>query len=84
MDLRMVPASTSHVSPTFAFETQGTGKGAKRERFEWRKTHGNGIKELATGHSYGWKLVWLSGSINSAGGSRKEQEMGLPAMERRS
>lgn len=39
--------------------------------------HGNEVKELATGHSYGWKLVWLSGPIHSAGGSRKEREMGL-------
>ncbi|KAJ5895716.1 uncharacterized protein N7473_005115 [Penicillium subrubescens] len=77
IDLQIVPASTSRVSPTFAFETQGTGKGAGRERFEWRKTHGDEIKELATGHSYGWKLVWLSGPIHSAGGSRKEREMGV-------
>lgn len=48
--LQIVPASTSRVSPTFTFETQAAGKGAGRERFEWRKTHGNEIKELATGH----------------------------------
>lgn len=85
IDVQMVPASTSGVSPTYTFETQGPGKGARRERFEWRKTHGNELKELATGHSYAWKLVWPSGPVSSAGGSRKEREMGgLPAMEQRS
>lgn len=77
MDVQMVPSSTNHVSPTYTFETQRAGKGVGRGRFEWRKTHGNEIKELATGHSYGWKLVWLSGPVNRAGGSRKEREMGV-------
>ncbi|OOQ82433.1 hypothetical protein PEBR_39027 [Penicillium brasilianum] len=77
IDVQLVPVSTKHVSPTYTFEIQGTGKGAGRDRFEWRKTQGNEIKELATGHSYGWKLLWLSGPVNGAGGSRKEREMGV-------
>lgn len=41
------------VSPTFTFETNVAGKGAGRERFVWRKSHGNEVSELAGGHSYG-------------------------------
>jgi hypothetical protein len=62
---------------TFTFETDAVGKGAGRERFEWRKSHGNEISELSSGHSYGWKLVWLSGPESNVEGSRKEGPPGI-------
>lgn len=71
----LVPGSLKNISPTYTFETSVGPKGTTRERFEWRKSHGNEIKELA-GHSYGWKLVRLAGPVNSLGGSRKERDHG--------
>lgn len=67
--------SLKHISPSYAFEIAVGAKGTTPERFEWRKSHGNEIKELA-GHSYGWKLVRLTGPVNSVGGSRKERDRG--------
>lgn len=63
-----------YVSPTYRFETSVGPKGT-RERFEWRKSHGKEIKELATGISYGWKLVRLAEVVASAR-SRKERDHG--------
>lgn len=74
---QMIPSSTSHTSTAYTFEINTDDKGTERERFEWRSSHGNEIKQLPTGHSYGWKLVRLSGPINGAGGNRKERDMGI-------
>ncbi|KAJ5612794.1 hypothetical protein N7510_005988 [Penicillium lagena] len=71
----MIPVK--HISPTFTFETNAAGKGAGRVRFEWRKSHGNEITELATGHSYDWRVVWLSVPENTVCGSRKEPPQGI-------
>ncbi|CAL5868532.1 uncharacterized protein PFLUO_LOCUS2758 [Penicillium psychrofluorescens] len=70
-------STEKHVSPTFTFETNAAGKGARRERFEWRQSRGNEISELSSGHSYGWKLVWLSGPVVNVGGNRKERHPGI-------
>ncbi|KAJ5474217.1 hypothetical protein N7475_003783 [Penicillium sp. IBT 31633x] len=64
-----------HISPTYTCEVSVGPKGTTRERFEWRKSHGNEIKDLA-GHSHGWKLVRLAGPVHSSGGSRKERDRG--------
>ncbi|KAF4765097.1 hypothetical protein N7455_004970 [Penicillium solitum] len=64
-----------HFSPSHMFETSVGPKGITRERFEWRKSHGNEIKELA-GFSYGWKLVRLTGPVSNVAGSRKERPRG--------
>lgn len=74
---QMIPATSKHVSPTFTFEVDLAGKSAGKERFEWRKSHGNEINELAAGHSYGWKLIRLLGPVSNAGGSRKERDFGV-------
>lgn len=71
-----MPESRKKTSPTYTFEVHVGPKGTMRERFEWRKSRGKEIKELA-GHSYGWKLVRLAGPVNSLDGrSRKEREYG--------
>ncbi|KAJ5529274.1 hypothetical protein N7527_002667 [Penicillium freii] len=57
------------------FEISVGPKGTTRERFEWRKSHGNEIRELV-GFSYGWKLVRLTGPVNNVAGSRKERARG--------
>ncbi|KAJ5365534.1 hypothetical protein N7517_008420 [Penicillium concentricum] len=68
--------SLKHSSPSYAFEICVGPKGTTPEKFEWRKSQGNEIKELA-GLSYGWKLVRLTPSANnSVGGSRKERDRG--------
>lgn len=69
----LIPSSS--MSPVWSFEASIGPKGTTRERFEWRKSHGNEIKELA-GHSTGWKLVRLAASGNNPGGSRKERDFG--------
>lgn len=74
--VQMIPSSTSHTSAAFTFEINTGGKGTDRQRFEWRSSHGTEIKQLA-GHSYGYKLVWLSGPTIGAGGSRKERNLGM-------
>ncbi|KAJ5305656.1 hypothetical protein PENANT_c041G07841 [Penicillium antarcticum] len=71
----MVPGTLKKMSHTFTFTASVGPKGTSREAFEWRQSHGNEIKELS-GHSYGWKLVRLTGPMNTAGGSRKERERG--------
>ncbi|KAJ5256597.1 hypothetical protein N7478_012701 [Penicillium angulare] len=74
----LIPASTSHhKTSTWSFEMPVARKGDIRERFEWRSSHGNEIKELATGHSYGWKLVRIAGPNASVGGSRKDRGLGF-------
>lgn len=72
----MTPSSGTY-HPTFTFELAVGGKGSEPERFEWRKSQGSEIKELATGTSYGWKLLRLSGPAGSAGGSRRERDQGV-------
>ncbi|OQD63898.1 hypothetical protein PENPOL_c008G00510 [Penicillium polonicum] len=67
--------SLKHFSPSHMFEISVGPKGTTRERFEWRKSHGNEIKELV-GFSYGWKLVRLTGPVNNVAGSRKERARG--------
>lgn len=49
-------------SPTYGFEVKEPGKGTPLEKFECCKSYEKEIKELATGHSYGWKLMWMSGT----------------------
>ena len=71
----MVPGSLKKTAHTFTFTALVGPKGTTREAFEWRQSHGNEIKELA-GHSFGWKLVRLTGPMNTAGGSRKERGRG--------
>ncbi|CAI7594331.1 unnamed protein product [Penicillium glandicola] len=74
---QVVPGgSLKHLSPSYTFEICVGPKGTTPERFEWRKSQGNEIKELAAGLSYGWKLVRLAGPVNSVGGSRKERDRG--------
>ncbi|KAJ5083179.1 hypothetical protein N7456_012606 [Penicillium angulare] len=74
----LIPVSTSHhMSSTWSFETPVARKGNIRERFEWRSSHGNEIKELATGHSYGWKLVRIASPNAGVGGSRKDRDLGF-------
>ncbi|KAJ5412758.1 hypothetical protein N7465_005063 [Penicillium sp. CMV-2018d] len=73
---QVVPGgSLKHFSPSHMFEISVGPKGTTRERFEWRKSHGNEIKELV-GFSYGWKLVRLTGPVNNVAGSRKERARG--------
>ncbi|KAJ5170988.1 uncharacterized protein N7500_003771 [Penicillium coprophilum] len=74
---QVVPGgSLKHMSPTYTFEISVGSKGTTPERFEWRKSHGSEIKELA-GHSHGWKLVRLAPPANNGiGGSRKERDHG--------
>ncbi|KAJ5973181.1 hypothetical protein N7481_010391 [Penicillium waksmanii] len=74
--VQMIPSSTSHTSAAFTFEINPGGKGTDRQRFEWWSSHGTEMKQLA-GHSYGYKLVWLSGPTIGAGGSRKERDLGI-------
>ncbi|OJD29675.1 uncharacterized protein BKCO1_7500030 [Diplodia corticola] len=49
---------TSMMSEAARFEVD-VGYG-RVEAFEWRSSHGEDIKEVATGSSFGWKLVRLS------------------------
>lgn len=73
---QVVPGgSLKHFSPSHMFEISVGPKGTTPEKFEWRKSHGNEIKELV-GFSYGWKLVWLTGPVKSVAGSRKERDRG--------
>ncbi|KAJ5092663.1 hypothetical protein NUU61_007533 [Penicillium alfredii] len=70
---QMIPAAPSgQISLRLTFEVARAGKDA-RECFEWRKSHGNEIKDLA-GNTPGWKLARLSGPLHSAGGCRTERE----------
>lgn len=46
------------------------------ERFEWRHTRGNEVKELHGKFSYGYKLVRLSTRNSAIGGDRNERENG--------
>lgn len=78
----LIPSSTSRTSAAFTFEVNTDCKGTERERFEWRSSHGNEIKQLATGHSYGWKLVRLTGPVHGAGGSRKDRDVGISSDRR--
>lgn len=64
-----------HFSPSHMFEISVGPKGTSRERFEWRKSHGNEVKKLV-GFSYGWKLVRLTGPVNNVAESRKERALG--------
>ncbi|KAJ6095248.1 hypothetical protein N7486_005994 [Penicillium sp. IBT 16267x] len=71
---QLVPGSSKgyvSMSSTWAFEIAAADKGSARERFEWRSSHGKEIKDLATGLSNGWKLVWVSGPGSGAGGAEE-------------
>lgn len=46
------------------------------ERFEWRHTRGNEVKELEGKFAYGYKLVRLSTRNSALGGDRKERKNG--------
>ncbi|KAJ5179980.1 hypothetical protein N7492_003190 [Penicillium capsulatum] len=74
--ITMTPSSST-MHPTFSFDLTVGGKGRVPERFEWRKSQGNEIKELATGTSYGWKLLRQSGPSRGVGGSRRERDQGM-------
>ena len=77
IEVTMIPSPSSSLHPTFTFDLIVGGKGSEPEWFEWRKSQGTEIKELATGLSYGWKLVRLSGPADGVGGKRKEREQGV-------
>ncbi|KAL4892378.1 hypothetical protein BDV59DRAFT_180591 [Aspergillus ambiguus] len=54
------PDRRYHKEPSFSFScVVGRGKGATKEEFEWRRSHGKEIKELDI-YSFGWKLVRMS------------------------
>ncbi|KAJ5965007.1 uncharacterized protein N7479_004883 [Penicillium vulpinum] len=74
---QVVPGgSFKHISPSYSFEIPVGPKGTTPERFEWRNSQGNEIKDLA-GSSSGWKLVRLAAPVkNSVGGSRKQRDRG--------
>ncbi|KAJ5607596.1 hypothetical protein N7537_004215 [Penicillium hordei] len=73
---QVVPGgSLKHFSPSHMFEISVGPKGTTPEKFEWRKSHGNEIKELV-GFSYGWKLVRLTGPVKNVAGSRKDRDRG--------
>lgn len=69
----LVPGPHMLTSPSYTFEASVGPKGATRERFEWRRSHGSEIKDLA-GHSSGWKLVRLS--EDHPGGSKQGGDYG--------
>lgn len=60
---------------TFSVNVRGPGKEPLIQEFEWRKSVGGEIRELA-GNSYGWKLVRTVGPSVAASGSRKERNLG--------
>lgn len=77
---QLVPGSSKghmFASSIWAFEVTAADKSGERERFEWRSSHGKEIKDLATGLSNGWKLVWISGSGSGPSGSRRERAAGV-------
>ena len=55
------------------------GKGGRLEHFEWRQSQGNEVEEVGQTrmHGYGWKLVWLTGDVDGAGGKRKVRDFGF-------
>lgn len=66
----VVPTSsikTGKMSRAARFEVE-VGPGGRREMFEWRSSHGEEISAVATGYSFGWKLVRLSGGGAAANG----------------
>ena len=60
---------------TFLVFVPGPHKESMEVQFEWRRSHGSEIKDLA-GNSYGWKLVRSKGPAVAAGGSRQERTKG--------
>lgn len=83
IDLQMVPASTSRVSPTFTFEIQGKGKGAGRERFEWRKNMETRSRSLPLVIPMAGSLCGCRALFTVLAGAGKSEKWGLPVMERR-
>ncbi|KAJ6008559.1 hypothetical protein N7499_001390 [Penicillium canescens] len=69
---RVIEENVAHLYIQGLRGLQGDSEGGA---FEWRQSHGNEIKELA-GHSFGWKLVRLTGPMDTAGRSRKERDRG--------
>lgn len=55
-------------SANFELEMTPTGKDVKRSQFEWLRSYGKEIKQLA-GHSHSWKLVRL---LNPAAAEQSE------------
>ncbi|KAJ9149388.1 hypothetical protein NKR23_g4301 [Pleurostoma richardsiae] len=55
---------------TFSVEVDRPGgpRGMRRERFEWRRSHGAEVGRLA-GASFGWKLVRMAGDTGAAAGA---------------
>ncbi|KAF9889352.1 hypothetical protein FE257_007462 [Aspergillus nanangensis] len=70
------PARKYDMAPPFPFSCHvgGGEKGPIQEDFEWRRSYGNEVKELAH-HAPGWKLVRLA-QRTSDGGKRAERELG--------
>ncbi|KAI3320886.1 hypothetical protein HD806DRAFT_505253 [Xylariaceae sp. AK1471] len=61
---------------TYTFEADvGAGKDTRRERFEWRGSHGGEVREL-DGYKWGWKLVRLSSQLPGGGGERATRVLG--------
>jgi hypothetical protein len=75
----MVPGSLKETSHTFTFTALVGPTGTTREAFEWRQSQGNEIKGLA-GHSFGWKLVRLTGPMNTAGEAERSVIGVIPVM----
>ncbi|KAI8244441.1 hypothetical protein K4K57_005212 [Colletotrichum sp. SAR 10_99] len=67
--------SSSVFASCLAFRIK-VGKEGREEEFQWRRSSGNEVKELAR-HSIGGKLVRMSGPRAGAGGSRKAREQGF-------
>lgn len=61
---------------TYTFEADvGVGAETRREKFEWRSSHGSEVKELE-GYKWGWKLVRLAGEAVGGGGDRATRALG--------
>ncbi|KDN68281.1 hypothetical protein CSUB01_10357 [Colletotrichum sublineola] len=69
------PRSSSVSASCLAFRVR-VGKEGREEEFQWRRSRGTEVKELAR-YSIGGKLVRMSGPKAGAGGSRKAREQGF-------
>ncbi|ETS72934.1 hypothetical protein PFICI_15326 [Pestalotiopsis fici W106-1] len=63
-----------NTSQEFSIEV-GIGDNLKREKFEWRQSHGSEIKQLGK-CTRGWKLVRVSAEAAGPGGERNERAPG--------
>ncbi|TPX25514.1 hypothetical protein DIZ76_010969 [Coccidioides immitis] len=66
---------SKHVALAFSLPV-GVGKEMRLENFEWRMSTGNEIKEQ-DGHSYGWKLVRMSNTMEDCVVKRSRREFGV-------